>query len=585
MRKVKIVCTLGPACGEPDKLRRLVEAGMNVARFNFSHGDYEGHGNMLEIVREIESERGVPIATILDTKGPEIRTGKLEGGGNVQLAAGELFRLRTEECVGTAEQVSISYEDLPKEVTVGQDIFIDDGVMHLKAEKIEDNCVTCRIIVGGLLGERKGINVPGAELSVPTLTEKDIKDLEWGIDHKMDYVAVSFVREREDIMRVRRIIENYGGPDQKINIVAKIETKQSVQNLEEIVQVVDGIMIARGDLGVEMPTEEVPMVQKRIIDMCRTMGKPVIVATQMLDSMIRNPRPTRAEASDVANAVLDGADAVMLSGETAGGKYPLEAVKMMDQIVTCTEREGLLKFSLPKEMRSSRNVADSVSHAAMRVAEELKASAVLSLTRSGSTAAMVSKYRPNATVIASTPLISTWRAMCLMWGVRPILSEERASSEEAVDAAIESVLELGLLSAGDTVVITTGFPVFLSGTTNMLLVRTVGRVLFNSPSLIKRDCAGFVCRCESAAEANDCMESGNILVIRSSDESYLPAMKKACAIITEEHGMTSFTAMTALQLGIPCVSANDAMNLAKDGMLLTVDGIHGVVYEGRVKIK
>ena len=585
MRKVKIVCALGPACGEPEKLRQLVAAGMNVARFNFSHGDYEGHGRMLEMVREVEREESWPIATILDTKGPEIRTGTLEGAANVQLAAGELFRLVTEECAGTSERVSISYADLPKEVAVGQDIFIDDGVMHLKVEEIEDNCVTCRIIVGGILGERKGINVPGAELSVPTLTEKDIKDLEWGIDHKMDYIAVSFVREREDIMRVRRIIENYGGPDEKINVIAKIETKQSVHNLKEIVQVVDGVMIARGDLGVEMPTEEVPMVQKRIIDLCRTMGKPVIVATQMLDSMIRNPRPTRAEASDVANAVLDGADAVMLSGETAGGKYPLEAVRMMEQIVLCTEREGMGKFSLPKEMRSSLNVADSVSHAAMRVAEEMEASAVLSLSRSGSTAAMVSKYRPNAIIIASTPLVSTWRAMCLMWGVKPVLSDEQQSSEDAVDAAIDSVLKLGLLSAGDTVVITTGFPVFLSGTTNMLLVRTVGRVLFNSPSLIKRDCAGFVRCCKSADEANERMESGNVLAIKNSDESYLPAMKKACAIITEEHGMANFTAMTALQLGIPCMSAHDVMDRVKDGMLLTVDGTHGVVYEGRMKIK
>ncbi|MCL2683849.1 MAG: pyruvate kinase [Synergistaceae bacterium] len=585
MRKVKIICTLGPACQEPDKLRQLVAAGMNVARFNFSHGDYESHGRMLEMVRMIESEEKKPIATILDTKGPEIRTGTLEGHEDVRLAEGDLFRLYTEEIAGTSECVSISYAGLPGEVKTGQEIFIDDGVIRLNVESIEQNCLTCRVIVGGILGEHKGVNVPGANLSVPTLTGKDIRDIEWGIDHEMDYVAVSFVRQREDIMRVRQIIENYGGHDRKINVIAKIETIQSVRNIEEIIQVVDGVMIARGDLGVEMPTEEVPMVQKRIIDMCRTRGKPVIVATQMLDSMIRSPRPTRAEASDVANAVLDGADAVMLSGETAGGKYPLEAVRIMEQIVLCTEREGLGKFSLPREMRSSRNVADSVSHAAMRVAEEMGASAVLSLTRSGSTAAMISKYRPNAKIIASTPLVSTWRALCLLWGVKPVLLEEHGTSEDAVEAAIDSISGHGYVSAGDTVVITTGFPVFLPGTTNMLLVRTVGRVLFKSPSLIKREASGFVCTAESAADANEPMELGNVLVIKSTDESYLPAMKKACAIITEEHGMTNFTAMTALRLGIPCVSADDAMERMKNGMLLTVDGVHGVVYEGRMKMK
>jgi len=585
VRKVKIVCTLGPACGEPDKLRSLVAAGMNVARFNFSHGDYEGHGRMLDMVRKIESEGTTPIATILDTKGPEIRTGMLAGHKNVELVSDAVFKLTTEECEGNSERVSISYAGLPKEVTVGQNIFIDDGTIHLRAENIEQNCVTCRIVVGGELGEHKGVNVPGAELSVPTLTEKDVKDIEWGLDRDMDYVAVSFVRQREDIMQVRRVIENHGGRDKKINVIAKIETIQSVQNIEKIIQVVDGVMVARGDLGVEMPTEEVPMVQKRIIDMCRARGKPVIVATQMLDSMIRNPRPTRAEASDVANAVLDGADAVMLSGETAGGKYPLESVRMMEKIVLCTEREGLNQFSLSREIRSSFNVADSVSHSAMRIAEEMNASAVLSLTRSGSTAAMVSKYRPKATIIASTPLVSTWRATALMWGVKPVLSEEHGTSEDAVDAAVDSVLRHGYVSEGDTVVITTGFPVFVSGTTNMLLVQTVGRVLFHASSLIKRESAGFVCNAGNASEAAERMAQGNVLVVRRADDGYLPAIKKASAIITEEHGMANFTAMTALQLGIPCVSVENATELLKNGMLVTVDGVHGVVYEGRMKVK
>jgi pyruvate kinase len=566
-------------------LRQIVGAGMNVARFNFSHGDYEGHGRMLDMVRQIEGEGSSPIATILDTKGPEIRTGALVGHANVELKADGLLSLVTYECEGNAERVCVSYAGLPGEVAEGQNIYIDDGTIHLRAEKIEPDRITCRIVVGGALGEHKGVNVPGAELSVPTLTEKDVRDIEWGMDHDMDYVAVSFVRQREDIMQVRRAIESHGGRDRAINVIAKIETIQSVRNIEEIIQVVDGVMDARGDLGVEMPTEEVPMVQKRIIEMCRARGKPVIVATQMLDSMIRNPRPTRAEASDVANAVLDGADAVMLSGETAGGKYPLESVRMMEKIVLCTEREGLNQFSLSREIRSSFNVADSVSHAAMRVAEEMDASAVLSLTRSGKTAAMVSKYRPKATIIASTPLVSTWRELALMWGIRPLLSEEHGTSEDAVDAAMDLILRHGYVSEGDTVVITTGFPVFISGTTNMLLVQTVGRVLFQSPSLIKREAAGFVCKALSASDAAGRMAQGNVLVVGVADEAYLSAMQRASAIITEEHGMASFTAMTALELGIPCVSVAGAMENLRDGMLVTVDGIHGVVYEGRMKVK
>ena len=584
MRKVKIVCTLGPACGDMEKLRGLVAAGLNVARFNFSHGDYGGHGRMLEMVRQIESEGTLPITTILDTKGPEIRTGLLRDHVPVELEADTTIMLTTEEIEGDASKISISYDNLPAEVEVGQDLYIDDGSLHLRITSIETEGIVCRVLVGGLLGERKGVNIPGAELSVPTLTAKDIKDIEWGMDHDMDYIAVSFVRKREDIMHVRRVVENHGGRCKRINIMAKIETLQSVQNLEEIVQVVDAVMVARGDLGVEMPTEVVPMVQKKIIELCRSKGKPVIVATQMLDSMIRNPRPTRAEASDVANAVIDGADAVMLSGETASGKYPLEAVRMMERIVISTERE-ILDSCVDKSAKFALNTADSVSHAAMQVAEELKAAAVVSLTRSGNTAAMVSKYRPKATIIASTPLRSTWRALALMWGVRPILSDEHATTESAVDMVMAAIVKHEYVVEGDTVVITTGFPVYVSGTTNMLLVQVVGRTILRAPSLIKNEAAGFVCKARTAAEAVDKMSDGNVLVVPKSDAEYLPAMKKASALITEEPGMTNFTAMTALQLGIPCMTGVEGvMDKFRDGMLVTVDGVHGVVYEGRMSL-
>ncbi len=586
MRKVKIVCTLGPACGSVELLRGLKAAGMNVARFNFSHGDYEAHGRMLDMVRQIESEGNAPIATILDTKGPEIRTALLEGHQPVELRTDSLFRLVEADCEGNAERVGISYPRLSEEVEVGQDIYIDDGSLHLRIEGVEAGEIVCRVLVGGMLGERKGVNVPGAELSVPTLTEKDIRDIEWGMDHDMDYIAVSFVRRREDIMQVRRVVENHGGRHGQINIMAKIETLQSVQNLEEIVQVVDAVMVARGDLGVEMPTEAVPMVQKKIIELCRRQGKPVIVATQMLDSMIRNPRPTRAEASDVANAVLDGADAVMLSGETANGKYPLEAVRMMDRIVVSTEREGFAASCVARDIPAAASVADSVSHAAMQVAEKLGAAAVVSLTRSGSTARMVSKYRPQAAIVASTPLRSTWRALTLMWGVHPILTEEHKDAEGAVDAAIEAILKGEYVLEGDTVVFTTGFPVYVAGTTNMVLVQTVGRVLFRAPSLVKSEAAGFVCTARNAEEALEKMQPGNVLVVPETDQGYLPAMRKASALITEEPGVTNFTAMTALQLCIPCLTGvSDAIRKVRDGMLVTVDGVRGVVYEGRMRTR
>ncbi|MDR3254387.1 MAG: pyruvate kinase [Synergistaceae bacterium] len=584
MRKVKIVCTLGPACGELGKLRELVDAGLNVARFNFSHGDYEGHGNMLEMVRQVESENHFPIATILDTKGPEIRTGFLERHSQVELRADDVFTLFTKEREGSARGVSISYAGLPGEVEPGIDIFIDDGAIRLNVESATAEEISCRVVVGGTLGERKGVNIPGATLSVPTLTDKDISDIKWGMDHDMDYIAVSFVRSRQDIMQVRQVVESYGGRSKSIKVIAKIETLQSVQNLEQIIQVVDGVMVARGDLGVEMPTEVVPIVQKRIIELCRMSGKPVIVATQMLDSMIRNPRPTRAEASDVANAVLDGADAVMLSGETANGHYPVESVKTMENIALTTERELFDHYSMVRDDDVAMNAADSVSHAAMRAAEELKASAVISLTRSGGTASMVSKYRPKATIVGATPLRSTWRAMALMWGVKPLLMEECGDAESAIDAAIVAVLKNNYALEGDTVVITTGFPVFVSGTTNMLLVQTLGRILFNAPSLVKREAAGFICKAATASEAVEKMQNGNVLVTGASNEKYLPAMKKASALITEEVGMSNYMAITALQLGIPCVTGVEgAMEKLRDEMLVTVDGVHGVVYEGRMR--
>lgn len=582
MRKVKIVCTLGPACGTPEMLRELAVSGMDVARFNFSHGDHESHGRMLDMIRDIERELDRPIATLLDTKGPEIRTGDLVGHAPVEIVQGSTFTLSTRQFDGDASSVSISYEDLPKEVEPGRDIFIDDGAIHLTVSSISGTEIECAVRTGGMLGEKKGINVPGADLSVPTLTEKDVSDIRWGIEHEMDYIAVSFVRSRKDIMEVRRVVENCGPNARTTRIMAKIETLQSVQNLEEIVQVVDAVMVARGDLGVEMPAELVPMVQKRVVDLCRANGKPVIVATQMLDSMIRSPRPTRAEASDVANAVLDGADAVMLSGETAGGKYPLEAVRMMENIVVSTERDALSRQRGEIPGIHGEDIPDAVSHSAMQVAEAIGAAAIVPLTHSGSTASMISKYRPRSAIIASTSLRPTWRAMTLMWGVRPILIPDQDTTEGRADASIDVLIQKGFASKGDTVVLTSGFPPSVSGTTNMLIVLTVGRTILRAPSLVKADAVGFICTASSAQEAIEKMRPGNVLVVKSADAHYLPAIRRASAIIVEEIGMAGFAAITALQLGIPCMTGVDgALEKLRDGMFVTVDGRTGAVSEGR----
>lgn len=579
---MKIVCTLGPACSDYDVLRAMAEAGMNVARFNFSHGEYETHELNLKLVRQVEQEIRRPIATLLDTKGPEIRTGLLKGHSPVMLQQGKSFDLVIPEIEGDERGVSISYHNLPSEVSPGMDVFIDDGTIHLRVERVYEDRISCKVLVGGELGERKGVNVPEAALSVPTLTSKDIEDIKWGVEKGMDYIAVSFVRTRDDIIQVRRVLEELGGT---MKIIAKIETRQAFQNLEDIAQVVDGMMVARGDLGVEMPTEDVPLAQKRIVDVCRLQGKPVIVATQMLDSMIRNPRPTRAEANDVANAVLDGADAVMLSGETAKGKYPIQAVETMSRIVNRAEGEMRL-WQRYQQVQVANHVADAVSHAAMTIAEDMKAAAIISLTRSGSTARMVSKYRPQCPIVAATPSKNTWRELALLWGVYPVMRDEASNAEEAVEAAMSAALEEGFVAEGDLVVITAGVPVGIPGTTNMVQVYTIGQILVKGLSLIKREASGFVCRCKNAKEALEKMRPGDVLVVEQTDKDYVPAMRKASAIIAEEGGLTSHAAIVALELGIPCVvSAKDSMKLLQDGMLVTVDGTRGVVYQGRVKLR
>lgn len=578
-RKVKIVCTMGPACWDEKTISELVRSGMNVARLNFSHGDHDSHTKTINNVRKVEETLRRPVATLLDTKGPEIRTGMLEGHQKVMLEAGNGFSLLLAPAVGNSVGVYVDYPGLYKEISVGQEIFIDDGSILLLAESLDSNSVRCRVMVGGELGEKKGVNVPGADLSVPTLTEKDISDIRWGIEHSVDYIAVSFVRTKEDILGVRKILEEHSG---EAKIIAKIETRQSVENIDEILAIVDGIMVARGDLGVEMPTEDVPMVQKEIIEKCRSQGKPAIVATQMLDSMIRNPKPTRAEASDVANAVIDGADAVMLSGETAGGRYPVGSVKMMHKILMRTE-ENLSEWQrTPKIFFNCGEIADAVSRAARDISETVCATAILSLTRSGATARMVSKYRPDCPIIAMTPSFSTWRELALVWGVYPLICPFTTDVEESVSNSLSIVQEEGLIKGGDNVVFTSGIPLGVPGSTNLVQVYTVGKIIGKGLSLIKKKTRGVVCKAETPEEANQKITQGSILVVRKTDRDYIPAMERASGVVSEEDGFSCHTAVASLNMGLPgIVGVSGIFDLVEDGTLITLDGVRGVVYLGR----
>ena len=577
---VKIVCTIGPASDRYETLLAMAKAGMNVARLNFSHGDYEGHEHKLNLVRQVERDLKVPIAVLLDTKGPEIRTGTVEGG-EVQLESGETIVLTVEPCIGTAERVHINYAMLPHEVAKGQEIYIDDGTLQLEVESVEGNDVTCRIVVGGPLRDTKGVNIPGANISMPALSEKDREDIAWGIQHGMEFLAVSFVKTRNDIMDVRKLIKSLGG---NLKIIAKIETRQAVQNIEEIADAVDGVMIARGDLGVEIPTEDVPLVQKHIIELCRSRGKVVIVATQMLDSMIRNPRPTRAEASDVANAVLDGTDAVMLSGETASGAYAVQSVATMRRIVDRAEQE-LGTWCLPCRTRSAiAGVPDAVSDAAVLIAKQTGASAILSLTRSGSTAKMISKHRPNCPILGMTPQNSTWRELALWWGVRPVKVAELSDLNVAAREAISACIAGGHIVEGELVVITAGIPIGLPGTTNMVEVLTTGNILLTGIPLVKKNAVGKACVVRRAQDL-DKVTDGSILVVHHLSEELLPVLGKVAAIVAESGSLSSDGNLLALEHDVACVvGATDSLSTLSDDMTITVDGMRGLIYRGRVKL-
>lgn len=472
MRKTKIVCTLGPSTDKEEVLRQLMLEGMAVARMNFSHGSHEEQKARLDAVKRLRKELDLPVAALLDTKGPEIRIGEVEGG-KLELKAGQTFTLTDEEIMGTAEKVSITYKALYQDVCPGDSILIDDGLIGMEVLRIEGKEIVCQVKNGGFISNRKGVNVPGVELRMPFVSQKDFEDIVFAAEQGFDYIAASFTRTAEDILELRRILQGHNG--EGIRIIAKIENMQGVENCAAILRVADGIMIARGDMGVEIPLEEVPVIQKKLILKSLEIGKPVITATQMLDSMMKNPRPTRAEATDVANAIYDGTSAIMLSGETAAGMYPVEAVKTMVKIAARAEQDIDYRARFKRrENMNNPDITNAISHATCTTADDLNAAAIITVTKSGVTAKMISRYRPPCPIIGCTTYKNVCRQLNLSWGIIPLLIEEQQDPEELFAHAVQAARSAGLVQDGDVVVLTAGVPLGIPGKTNMIRAIVVG---------------------------------------------------------------------------------------------------------------
>lgn len=582
MRHTKIVATIGPTSESIEILREMIKAGVNVARLNFSHGTYEEHQRRIKAIRQAAAEVGKNVAILLDTKGPEIRLGNLENEP-IHLKTGDKLTLTTEEIKGNKERISVTYKQLPRDVGPGDTILLADGLISLQVLNVTGTEIECEVKNGGEVRSRKGVNVPGVSVNLPAVTEQDISDIKFGIANNLDFIAASFVRKPGDILKIKRIVEEEGAD---LHIIAKIENQEAVNNLEGIIKVADGIMVARGDLGVEIPAEEVPLIQKIIIDKCNRVGKPVITATQMLESMIDNPRPTRAEASDVANAILDGTDAVMLSGETAAGKYPVEAVATMARIAVTAEAAINYEEILVRKGRLlSRTVTDAISYATCSTAQDLEAAAIITSTESGYTAKMVSKYKPKAPIIAVTPHVKVLRKLSLTWGVQPLLVSHSEDTDTMISNAVKVSLEAGLISAGDLIVITAGVPVGVHGTTNLLKVHTVGDILARGTGVGARAVTGPVRVARTAKDLEDKIQDGDILVTVTTDREFIPFMDKVAAIITEVGGLTSHAAIVGLEYGIPVVvGVEGATNILSEGQVVTVDGQRGLIYAGPAKV-
>ncbi|MBT2256742.1 pyruvate kinase [Priestia megaterium] len=585
MRKTKIVCTIGPASESVEKLVELINSGLNVCRLNFSHGDFEEHGARIVNIREAAKQTGKTVGILLDTKGPEIRTNTMENGA-IELEEGSEIIVSMTEVVGTTEKFSITYPGLIDDVHVGSKILLDDGLIGLEVLDINkiDGEIKTKVLNPGTLKNKKGVNVPNVSVNLPGITEKDASDIVFGIEQGIDFIAASFVRRASDVLEIRELLEKHNAAH--IQIISKIENQEGVDNIKEILEVSDGLMVARGDLGVEIPAEEVPLVQKDLIKQCNALGKPVITATQMLDSMQRNPRPTRAEASDVANAIFDGTDAIMLSGETAAGSYPVEAVQTMHSIASRAEQA--LNYSEILQQRSKQvgpSITDAIGQSVVHTALNLNASAIVAPTESGYTAKIVSKYRPQSPIVAVAANDSVARRLSLVWGVTPVVGERVNTIDDMLDHAVNDAVKTGVVAHGDLVVITAGVPVGESGATNLMKVQVVGDVLAKGQGIGRKAAVGKVVIAKTAEEANAKMTEGAILVTNSTDRDMISAIEKAGALITEEGGLTSHAAVVGLNLSIPViVGVENATSVFSEDQDITVDASRGVVYNGHASV-
>ena len=576
MRKTKIVCTLGPATDDEAILRKLILSGMNVARLNMSHGTHEEHKRRADMVKKLRDELDVPVAILLDTKGPEIRTGQFEK--KVMLAYGQKYTLSALDRPGDAEGCSITFKDLPKDVNIGTHILIDDGLIEMVVEHVTDTDIECRVLNGGPITSYKGINVPGVTLSMPYISERDRVDLAFCVQEDFDFIAASFTRTSEDIVMIRNELEYHNC--RNIRIIAKIENTDGVENIDDIIRVSDGIMVARGDLGVEIPMEEIPVLQKQLIHKAYAAGKQVITATQMLDSMIKNPRPTRAEATDVANAIYDGTSAIMLSGETAAGAYPVESVRTMVRIAERTENDiDYIRQLEQWEITSQKDVTSAISHATCTTAHDLGAVAIMTVSKTGLTARMISKYRPACPIISGTTDRKVLNQMSLSWGVVPIMLEEKTSTDELFEHVVSVAESRGLVKAGDIAVITAGIPLGISGTTNMLKVHLVGDVLVSGTVVNELSVCGPLCVCKTEEEALQRFKRGDILVLPKTTNALMPLIRQASGIVTEMDGVNSHAAIAAMALDKPAiVGAAHATDLLKSGITVKLDGVRGAIF-------
>lgn len=582
MKKTKIICTLGPATDKKELLVDMINAGMDLARFNFSHGSHEECEARLNLLKEAVKETGKVVGYVADTKGPEMRLGLFKGD-KTTLVPGHEFILTTDDVEGTAEKAHVNYAGLPQEVNKGDTILLNDGKLSLEVESTTDKEIRTVVVNGGEISSRKRVAVPGAFLKLPFLSDADRSDITFAAQHGMDYVAASFVRNAHDAMEIRRLLESLGS---HMGIIAKIENQEGVDNIDEILQVVDGVMVARGDLGVEIPMEDVPIVQKQIIAKCNAMGKPVVTATQMLESMITNYRATRAEANDIANSIFDGTDAIMLSGETASGAYPLEAVQTMARIAKRTEEAiDYVHVFQHKGIGAQVQMTDAISHATVQIAQELEANAIMSITESGYTARMVAKYRPKATVIGVSPVDESLRRMTLYWGVVPLKGENKPSTDALIDASLKDALAAGLIKKGDSLVVTAGMHVGKVGSTNLIQVVNVGEKIVAGQGIGKKATSGIVLRVEKKADL-DAFKPGMILAVASLENEMGTKAAQAGGIIAEEGGFTSPAAIIGINYGIPVIiGAKGAMEALETGDLVTLDVATGSVYAGKINVK